>query len=220
MIRPRIFSTPVATTAGQRRGVNHSDIGNSTTGRRRAAARRFALVLAVMFAAAPTLAAPRDIAVESAELRLGDNGYLIDADVSFHFHANAIEALQSGIAIVVELDIKFTQPRRYWWDRKISNVRRKYSIQKHALSQQFVLSDLTSGERRVHRSLEVAIADLGRIRDLPVAKTDDLDLNPVYDVSLRMRLDIESLPAPLIPIAWVSPSWHMSSGWYQWKTDL
>ena len=169
---------------------------------------------------APTLAAARDIAVESAELRLGDDAYLIDADVSFDFHANAIEALQSGIAIVVELDIEFTRPRRYWWDRKISNVRRRYSLQRHALSQQFVLSDLISGERRVHRSLEAAIEDLGRIRNLAVAKTDDLDVNPIYDVSLRMRLDIESLPAPLIPIAWVSPSWHMSSGWYRWKTNL
>ena len=29
----------------------------------------------------------------------------------------------------------------------------------------------------------------------------------------------DALPAPMVPLAYVSPGWHMSSGWYRWKTD-
>ena len=31
-----------------------------------------------------------------------------------------------------------------------------------------------------------------------------------------VRAEIEALPAPLRPIAYVSPSWRLSSGWYEW----
>ena len=39
------------------------------------------------------------------------------------------------------------------------------------------------------------------------------------EVALRLRLAIRSLPGPLIPVAYISPGWHMSSGWFRWQTQ-
>jgi hypothetical protein len=43
-----------------------------------------------------------------------------------------------------------------------------------------------------------------------------LDSDAAYRGRLRARLDIEALPSPLRPLAYVSPSWHSTGEWYEW----
>lgn len=157
-----------------------------------------------------------DIAVQKAQIELANDMLLISADVSFNFSEDALDALHSGIPIFMDLDVRITRPRKFLWDREELHTHRKYLIERHALSEQFIVSETFTGERGLHRSLKLAIEDLGTIRSLPLAEAKEVDQTSPYDVSLRLRLDIESLPAPLIPIAYISPSWHMSSGWYRW----
>ncbi len=160
-----------------------------------------------------------DITVRDAQTEVVNDMFFVNADASFNFSEDALDALNSGIPIYIELDVRITRPRKYLWDPKLISTHRKYSIERHALSEQFILSDLITGDRSLHGSLELAIDDLGTIRELPVAEASELDQESAYDVSLRLRLDIESLPAPLIPLAYISPGWHMSSGWYRWKAN-
>jgi len=157
-----------------------------------------------------------DISVQAARTELVNDMLLISADASFNFSKDALDALNSGIPIFIDLDVRITRPRKFLWDREELHTHRKYLIERHALSEQFIVSETFTGDRGLHRSLELAIEDLGTIRALPLAEAKEIDQTSAYDVSLRLRLDIESLPAPLIPIAYISPSWHMSSGWYQW----
>ena len=161
-----------------------------------------------------------DITVKNADTEIVNDMVLVNADASFDFSEDALNALNSGISITIELDIKITRPRNYLWDPKLLSTHREYSIQRHALSEQFILTELITGARHIHGSLELAIDDLSRIRGLPLAEISELDNQTLYNISLRIRLDIESLPAPMIPLAYISPSWHMSSGWYRWKTSL
>jgi hypothetical protein len=37
-----------------------------------------------------------------------------------------------------------------------------------------------------------------------------------YVLDVRVSLDIESLPAPLRPVAYTSLDWHLNSGWTTW----
>lgn len=161
-----------------------------------------------------------DITVAGAHTYVANNILMVDADASFNFSNDAIEAVNSGIPLTIELDVRISRPRKYWWNAAIFSAHRAYSIEHHALSEQFVLTDRVTGERRIHSSLELAIADLGRIRNLPVVELSELEDAASCEVGLRLRLDIESLPGPLIPLAYVSPGWHMSSGWHRWQTNL
>ena len=52
--------------------------------------------------------------------------------------------------------------------------------------------------------------------DIPVSSLSEIKQDE-YTLAIRAKLDIEALPAPLRPVAYVSPSWRMSSGWYEWN---
>lgn len=178
-----------------------------------------AIVLAVALSIGITFAAAAgDIVIRGADLRYENDILMLDANAELLFSEDAIDALMSGIALTMELELRIDRPRRFVWDKEIFATTRRYSIQRHALSDQFVLTSLVTGERRVHRSLENAIADLGRVQGLPLAERDDVTLPEETLNALRWRLAIDALPAPMIPLAYVSPSWRMSSGWYRWQT--
>ncbi|MEQ8230518.1 MAG: DUF4390 domain-containing protein [Gammaproteobacteria bacterium] len=175
------------------------------------------LLLAVLTA---TPASASDINIERAEAYVANDLVMLDVDAGFTFSEDAIDALSSGIALTFDLEVSISEVRRFLWDRELFTTRRQFSLERHALSNQFVLSDLITGERRIHPSLDGAIADLGRIRRLPLTDRGDLQDAGRLACSVRLRLDMNALPAPMIPLAYVSPGWHMSSGWHRWPTDL
>ncbi len=161
-----------------------------------------------------------DVAVREARARIENDIVVLDADATISFSEDAVDALQSGIRLEFELGVRLTRPRRLMWDAELFATQRRYSIERHALSKQFIITDLVTGERRLHGSLELAIDDLGRIRDLPIVERAALDAADSCAIAIRLRLDLNALPAPMIPLAYVSPGWRMSSGWYRWQVDL
>ena len=69
-------------------------------------------------------------------------------------------------------------------------------------------------------SARLAVLAVFFINGLLLATWDEMDKNAAYSVRLQASLDIEALPLPLRPLAYVSPSWHLSSEWYTWDLDL
>ena len=156
------------------------------------------------------------VTVTSAEANIINEMVVIDAHVNYEFSDDALDALRSGIALFIDVDFRIKRQRRFIWDRKVLNLSRRYRIERHALTDRYVITDLVTSDRRIYDSLNAAIADLGQIQKIPVAENSDFDVSMEYKIGLRARLDLESLPAPIRPIAYISPSWRMSSGWYQW----
>jgi hypothetical protein len=159
------------------------------------------------------------ITLTAANEHITNDMVMIDADADFQFSDDAIKAINSGVPITIEFDIRVSRPRKLLWDTELLSAHREYVIERHALSKQFIIADQITGDRRIHGSLELAIDDLGRIRNLPIAEARQLEGEKDLDVAMRVRLAIRSLPGPLIPIAYVSPGWHMSSGWFRWQTQ-
>ncbi|HJP34749.1 MAG TPA: DUF4390 domain-containing protein, partial [Gammaproteobacteria bacterium] len=159
------------------------------------------------------------ITVHSADSNVINQMLVISAEMDFVFSDDALEAMQSGVALIVDVDFRIKRQRRYIWDPSILNLSRRYRIERHAISDRYVITDLVTDNRRIHDSIEAAVRDLGRIREIPIAENSQIDSSLDYQVGIRARLDLESLPAPLRPLAYISPSWRMSSGWYQWTLD-
>jgi hypothetical protein len=158
-----------------------------------------------------------NITLTAANEHLTNDMVMIDADADFQFSEDAIKAINSGVPITIEFDIHITRPRRLLWDPELVSAHREYVIERHALSKQYIIADQITGGRRIHGSLDLAIDDLGRIRDLPIAEARQLGAEQTLEVAMRVRLAIRSLPGPLIPVAYISPGWHMSSGWFRWQ---
>lgn len=159
------------------------------------------------------------ITLTAANEHITNDMVMIDADADFQFSDDAIKAINSGVPITIECDVRVSRPRKLLWDSEVLNAHRDFVIERHALSKQFIIADQVTGDRRIHGSLELAIDDLGRIRNLPIAEAAQLKGEQGLEVAMRLRLAIRSLPGPLIPVAYVSPGWHMSSGWFRWQTQ-
>jgi hypothetical protein len=174
------------------------------------------MALACLFSAVPATVSAGSAAVISANSDIVDDVVVVNAELDFVFSEDAMEALRSGVALFIDVDFRIKRQRRFIWDPKIVYLSRRYRIERHALTDRYVITDVLSDERRIHNSLDAAIADLGKIRDVPIADETNFIPTSDYRIGVRARLDLESLPGPIRPIAYVSPSWRMSSGWYQW----
>ena len=167
------------------------------------------------------LAVPQSFAaefvIEDASIRLDDEAYLLDATIDYRFNDTALEALRSGVPLTLEVRIEVYRIRPVLWNERVATLRLRYQLRYRALSRLYQVVDINSGTTRSFASITAAIRALGTIRNLVAIERHLLEPDERYLVRLRANLDIEALPLPLRPLAYVSPSWHLASEWFQWQ---
>jgi hypothetical protein len=161
------------------------------------------------------LAASAGFKVLEANTQLIDGVHRVHADIAFDFSDEALDALNSGVALTVAVDMQVLQVNRVW-DQQVATVKALFRIQSHALSRQFVVKDLSTGESTTYPNFVEMAARLGRIDGLPLLDDHILDATEQYRVRLRATLVPESLPTPLRLLAYFSRSWRLSSHWTTW----
>ncbi len=149
--------------------------------------------------------------------RSEDGFYYLDVDADIEPGREVREAVASGIPLRFVFDIRVHKVRRYMWNEKLLELRRTLRLERHALAGKYVVTDEANQQRQVASSLDDALIMLGRVRRMAIAREDELIPERPLVGRVRVMLDIESLPAPLRPIAWVSPRWHVSSDWEAWE---
>ncbi len=152
--------------------------------------------------------------VRSAEVRLESGVYFLDAKIVFDFSAEAIEAMNNGVTLTVLIDVEVFRQRALW-DRKILSRQSRIDVGVHALSKKYVMKKLDTGETQTYRSIAELSAALGSVDRLPLFEASGLDADNTYTARVRARLDIEALPSPLRPLAYVSQAWRLASDWYE-----
>ncbi len=171
----------------------------------------------LLLAAAAGAAEPGLFRITQADTRLADGVFLLSARIDYRLSPEALEALDSGVPLFVVLDIRVERQRRWWWNSTVARLQQRYLLLYHALSEKYVVHSLNSGAQANYRSLAEALAALGRIEDLPLMDSNLLESGADYRVRMRAYLDIEALPAPLQPLAYLSPGWRLQSEWRQWS---
>lgn len=141
---------------------------------------------------------------------------VLDARLDISLSEETRTALESGVPLVVLLQIQVLQPRDYLWDRMVAHLRQRYRLSYHALSERYIVQQLNTGVRSSFSSLEGALYSLGRVEDLPVLDRSLLSAGSEYYGTLRVRLDVESLPTPLRVWAYASTDWRLGSDWHSW----
>ena len=156
-----------------------------------------------------------DYSVRHVDTRLEDETWLLDAGLDLEPNAEAREALESGVPITALLEVQVTR-ERVFRDERVRHMRLRYRIEKHALSKRYMVTYATSGKTRTYGALEDASASAGTIRGLALIRHADLVPEHRYRVRLRARLDIDALPSPLRPLAWLGSLWRVRGDWYSW----
>jgi len=154
--------------------------------------------------------------IKSVETRLVEKVYLVNASVNYRFSEAALEALQNGVPLIILLDIEVIQKRNWWLNKTIAELQQGYLLLYHALTEKYIINNLNSGAQENYDNLNSALNSLGAIKDLPILDANLVKKNELYDVQLRTYLDLEALPAPMRPIAYISSQWRLESDWYRW----
>lgn len=178
---------------------------------------RFPLCLAgALFVANASLAGFK---VSEARTQLVDGVYLLDAQIAFSFSADSLEALENGVALTVLVEMDIVEARPFIWDKRLARLSSRHQLQRHALSNRYVLTNLNTGATRSFRNLKGAMIALGKLERFPMLDSHLLEAGNDYMLRVRARLDIEALPAPLRPLAYLSSLWRKSDEWSTWPIE-
>lgn len=175
-----------------------------------------ALLCLLTLVFSPSRSWAEGFSILSAETTLKNHVFQLDANMALNFSDDALEALRSGVPLIVLINIEVEKERSWWWDKTVAELEQGYLLLYHALSEKYIIHNLNSGAQQNYISLNSAITALSNIRDFPLIDKNLLDSDDNYYVRLRTYLDIESLPAPMRPIAYISSQWQLESDWFSW----
>jgi len=145
--------------------------------------------------------------------------YLLDAVVDFDLNETVLNALHNGVSLTLEIQMQLYRQRPWIWDHNVSDISRRFRLRYFALSQLYLLTDLNNQERHSFVSLSAALYHLGHIQT-PLAHLHEVLAGQQHYLRMRALLDIESLPAALRPLAYLSSHWRLKSKWKQWNIEI
>jgi hypothetical protein len=157
--------------------------------------------------------------VRSAELELIEGVWFLDARVQYRLSADALEALEAGVALTIELQLLVERRRRLLPNQVVASLRARYQLQYHPLSDRYVLRNLNSGEQESFATLFAALNQLGRVVDLPVIDAALLTDESRYEFRMRAVLDTREFPGPLRLLAFWADGWRIESDWFRWRLE-
>jgi hypothetical protein len=155
--------------------------------------------------------------VRSASSRLDNGVWYVTARVDFDLSDEAVDALQSGVVLPIQLQIRLTKGRKWWPDKEIGTLEQSFQLSYQPLSERYVVINLNSGEQDSFATLFSALNTMGRVIDLPIIDAALLETDGKYEIGLRAVLDQNTLPGPLRLVAFWSDGFRLASDWYSWK---
>lgn len=181
--------------------------------------KRYAALFATLGLAAATAWA--DFKVTEVLPRFAGQSLAVSGALELGLTAKVEEALSKGIPIEVIIDINLYHMRPLLWDAQIGSWVLRRTISYHALSRQYLVTGHRPDPDAIESftSLQTALANMGLLDDLKLPLNQQLQDELSYYVDVRASLDIDSLPAPLKPVAYTSLGWRLSSGWTQWNVQ-
>jgi hypothetical protein len=174
------------------------------------------LLVAALPVAAPAQGVEGSFEVRNASSRLVDSVWYASARVEYRLSAQAIEALENGVPLTIEMQFEISKYRRFWLNASVATLRQSYQLSYQPLSQAWLVRNLNSGEQRSFTTLFAALSDMGRVSDLPLIDATLLEPGEVYYGWLRVVLDQETLPGPLRLLAFWRDGLRLESEWYRW----
>ena len=176
-----------------------------------------AIRLLMLAACLVPLAARADFKIEEANARLEQGTIWVDVAIDFSMSDEALEALDNGVPLTVVVETSVREEDAWFWQRDLVSREVRYVLRYHPLAGLYSVNDAESGIQERFATREAALETLGEIRNLDVVLFDALDDSVNYEMGVRAYLDIESLPLPLRPLAYISPSWYLGTGWSRWR---
>lgn len=154
--------------------------------------------------------------VENATLNPSKEAYLLNANIQYQFSDEALKALKHGVALQIDVEVWAKQSRKWMWDRTIHKTVISHRLEHHPLSNQYLITYLSTGIKHHFQNLDYALEFLGTIRAYPLFGTIVLKTDTNYTAQIRACLNTASLPTPLRLSTYIASDWQLSSPWFRW----
>jgi len=190
----------------------------------RSAAHRAVIVLVTMFVVltgAAVLAQDEVVRegyfeVRSAAAELVDGVHILDARLQLVLSSEALNALNSGVPLTIELQLQVIRVRRFYMDALDAELAVRFELEYRPLSQRYIVRNLNSGDQDSFATLYSALNNLGRIEGLPVIDDALLASGRPYRVRARAMLQTQQYSAPLRLLFFWRSEWQLQSDWFEW----
>ena len=184
-----------------------------------------AFVLTVVLAAAQPVAAQSEIEregffeVRSASTMLVEGVHELDARLQLVLSSEALDALNKGLPLTIELQLRMLRERRLLPDELDAELAVRFELEYRPLSQRYIVRNLNSGNQDSFATLYSALNSLGRVDGLPVIDDALLQADKRYRVRLRSLLNTQQYPAPLRLLFFWRDQWQLKSEWFEWSLE-
>jgi hypothetical protein len=156
------------------------------------------------------------IVIEFATSTLVNEHYQVDAYIEYEFDDEVLTALAHGIALKIDTFIKVKRERNWLWDPVVREETVSFLLERHALSDHYLLTNLGTDQKEQFQYLDEALRALGSVNGHFLFDSSTIDPEASYIGYIKSELNIEALPPPMRPIAYISPHWQAESAWYEW----
>lgn len=146
-----------------------------------------------------------------------DNRIFLDAQISYELNDSAAEALENGVPLTFVTHVQMRAVKAWVWDKDIVEFRLRSTLRYRPLSSLYEVRRSVDEEKQVFATRASAMRHMGLIRDMALVERARLDPNREYLVRLESYLDIEALPLPMRPLAYLSPEWDIDAEPWEWR---
>ena len=157
--------------------------------------------------------------VRSASTELVGGVHMLDARLQLVLSSEALNALNSGVPLTIELQMQLIRKRRLYLDSMDAELAVRFELEYRPLSQRYIVRNLNSGDQDSFATLYSALNNLGRIQRLPVIDESLLIPGKEYRARVRALLATEQYSAPLRLLFFWRDEWQLKSEWYEWNLE-
>jgi hypothetical protein len=154
--------------------------------------------------------------VRSASTELVGGVHVLDARLQLVLSSEALNALNSGVPLTIELQVQVIRSRRFYLDALDAELAFRFELEYRPISQRYIVRNLNSGDQDSFATLYSALNYLGRVQRLPVIDQSLLVPDRNYRVRLRALLATEQYSAPLRLLFFWRDEWQLKSEWFEW----
>ena len=112
--------------------------------------------------------------VKQAEITLQGDIYVLSADIVYQLSDKAKEALQNGVPLFWDIQVRLQQHRDVLWNKTLVDTAIRYRIQYHALLNMYRVRNEVNGEVYNFSTLSAALDLMSAIRDFRLIEKAEL----------------------------------------------
>ena len=144
----------------------------------------------------------------------------INANISYQLSKETRDALNHGVPLEFDIEVRVKKHRKWIWDETIITKIITHRVEYQPLSGQYLVTEIQSGSLEQFQNLEEVLSFIGELESFPLIGIDMISPEHDYVAQIKSQLNIQALPAPLRPLAYISSQWHLASSWQSWAIQL